>query len=209
MAHGRLTRRVGHGWSDPAETGEGLRLAREVLAAHWDEPAALHLAARALAALGADHETALTAVEHALALTPHSADAHNTAGFINAWLCRPDAAIAHLERAVRLSPLDPEMAHHLAGLALAHMIAGRYEVALELGLRAVREKPDWADAHRQVIMALSLLGRREEAEAAARRFRRVAPDKARVLANRARGLFADPAISKARIRALREAGLPE
>lgn len=101
------------------------------------------------------------------------------------------------------------MAHHLAGLALAHIIAGRHEAALDYGLRALRERPDWADAHRQVITALSLLGRREEAAAAARRYRQVRQGAARIFADRARRLFADPAFADLRIRALREAGLPE
>lgn len=202
-------RRRGQGWADAADDQEGLRLAREAIAEGSDDPAALRLAGRALAVLGFEHGAALAAVERALALNPHSAEAHSTAGWINNWLCRPAPAIMHLERAIRLSPLDPEMAHHLAGLALAHLIAGRHEAALDFGLRALRERPDWADAHRQVITALFLLDRREEASAAARRYLQVKQGAARIFADRARRLFADPAFAELRIRALREAGLPE
>ena len=202
-------RRRGQGWADAADDEEGLRLAREAIADGADDPAVLRLAGRALAVLGFEHEAALTAVGRSLALNPHSAKAHNTAGWINNWLGRPAPAIMHLERAIRLSPLDPEMAHHLAGLALAHIMAGRHEAALDHALKALRERPDWADAHRQVITALFLLGRREEAAAAARRYVQIKQGAARVFADRARRLFTDPVFAELRIRALREAGLPE
>ena len=75
--------------------------------------------------------------------------------------------------------------------------------------KAIRDRPDWSEGHRFTVIALSLLGRRQEAAVAAERFRAVAPSAARVMAARARQLFSDRAFVEARIGALREAGLPE
>jgi hypothetical protein len=41
------------------------------------------------------------------------------------WLGQPDIAIEHLERAMRLSPVDSFMFKMQLGMAFAHYIAGR------------------------------------------------------------------------------------
>src|SRR4029453_9311220 len=41
--------------------------------------------------------------------------------------------------------------------------------------KALAERPSWITAHRSLVMALVLLGRGEEAAAAARRYRELAP----------------------------------
>ena len=54
----------------------------------------------------------------------------NSLGWVKCYACvEPDQAIAHFERAIRLSPRDPEMVQMLNGIALAHLIAGRNEEA--------------------------------------------------------------------------------
>lgn len=196
------------GWAVPGDEEEGIRLAREALAAGMDDPRVLQHAARVLGLLAFDRDAAVAAVERSLALNPHSAEAHQAAGYVNNWLCRPEAALRHFERAARLSPLDPEMVHVLTGSAVAHLIAGRYEAALDAARQALRLQPEWGDAHRNVVAALWLLGRREEAAAAALRAREIAPTAARTFADRTRRLFADQAFVEARTQAVLEAGLP-
>jgi adenylate cyclase len=203
------TFRVVQGWEAPGDREEGLRLAREAVACDRDEPATLHCAARALVYLGFDHGAALAAVQRALALNPNSAEVQNTAGLVHNFLCRPTAAIEHFERAIRLSPLDPEMADFFVGFSIAYSMAGRHEEALEFAKNALHEMPNWAVGHRQAITVLSSLGRREEAAAAALRFRQAAPAAARVFADHWRRLYGDQGYAETRIRALREAGLPE
>jgi adenylate cyclase len=204
-----LMAREVQGRSAPGDVEEAIRLARAAVAAGPDDPETLAWVTDVIGYLGRDLATARDLVERALALNPNSAAVRLVAGFVNNWLCRPHAAIAHLERAVRLSPLSPEMPWVLNGFALAHLIAGDYEAALEAARRALRLKPGWASAHRFIVIALSLLGRREETAEAVRALRHDAPAAARVFADRARGLYADDAFNDLRNRALRDAGLPE
>jgi Flp pilus assembly protein TadD len=133
----------------------------------------------------------------------------NTAGFVEAWLCRAAEAIVHFERAMRLSPRDPEMVQILSGLAMVLTIAGRYDAALDASRRAIAERPGWAHAWCENAIALSFLGRREEARAAALRFREVSPASPRVSAEFVRRFFIDPEYVERRIGALREADLAE
>jgi hypothetical protein len=46
-----------------------------------------------------------------------------------------------LERAVRLDPLDPLLFNLESGLAAAHFLAGRYDVAATWAERALHEQP--------------------------------------------------------------------
>jgi adenylate cyclase len=193
----------------PGEAAEAGRLARAALAAGADDPDALAAAAVVLAYPGFDRAAALAAAERALALNPNSGVAQHCAGCVWAMLCRPEKAVEHLGRALRLSPLGPDAALVHTALSLAHLVAGRAAEALAAAERALAERPGWITAHRNRVTALVLLGRRAEAAEAARRYREVAPGAARVLAEDTRRQFADPAFAEVRIRTLREAGLPE
>ena len=201
--------RFAYGRDQPADAEAASRLAREAIAAAPDDAEVLSWAAIALSYPGCEHGPALAAAERAVALNPNSAGAQSGLGWICTWLCRPDQAIEHFQRALRLCPLGPDLPHILTGLSLAHTVAGRPEAALDAARNALAERPGWITAHRSLVSALVLLGRREEAAAAARRYRALAPSAARVLAEQTRRLWADPAFAEARIRALREAGLPE
>ena len=46
------------------------------------------------------------------------------------WSGDPDSAIEHFSRAMRLSPLDPETYRMQAGMAAAHLFAGRFDTAV-------------------------------------------------------------------------------
>jgi adenylate cyclase len=201
--------RFGHGRDMPADAEEGLRLAREAIADAPDDPEVLARAAAMLTFLGYEHGPTLAAAERALALNPNSARVQVCAGWVAVHLCRAERALGHFGRALRLSPLGPDLPHVLTGLAVANLVAGRGEEALEAARRALAERPGWIMAHRALVSALALLGRREEAATATRRYRELAPHAARVRADHNRRLFADPTFAELRIRLLREAGLPE
>jgi adenylate cyclase len=76
---------------------------------------------------------------------------------------RPEPAIDAFHRAMRLSPLDPLVFLFTAGIAIAHLIAGRYEEALEWTDRSLHEFPRYAASTRYKVIALAHLGRMEEA----------------------------------------------
>jgi adenylate cyclase len=125
----------------PEDIAETLSLARRAIGAGGDDPEALANGAWALALLGGEHAAAMRAVERALALNPNCAHAWHTSGAVHAFANRPDAAIAAVQQAMRLSPLDPLSPnfHWIMGYAL--MQAGRYEEALEWVDRSLHDRP--------------------------------------------------------------------
>ena len=114
----------------------------------------------------------------------------------------------HFNRAIRLSPLDPEMGYMLSGLAHAYLFTERYEEALNCATRSVREWPTWLPGRLARAAALVQLQKLGEAAQEIRAVRDMNPDLTlskfeRALANpnqRFRTRF---------LAALRQAGLPE
>ena len=75
-------------------------------------------------------EESLAALRQAVKLNPNSAAAHAHLSRGLAFAGQDREAIEHGEDAIRLSPLDPDMALFLGGLAIAHFTAGRYADAV-------------------------------------------------------------------------------
>jgi adenylate cyclase len=197
------------GWSAPDERAEGIRLAREALADPGDDPATLRCAGQAIAWLAQDRAAGWAALERALTLNPNSAQVLGSAGWILNYLGQADRAVDLFDRAVRLSPLDPEMAFFLAGRGFACLMLGRNAEALDAGTRSIPLQPGRVTGYRVVIAALHALGRRGEARAAAQRYVAANPAGARVFAERIRHLFSDDRLNDLLIDALRATGLPE
>ena len=151
-----------------AEVQEGVRMAREALAAHHDDPITLVAAAWALCWLDWAFDDANDAVDRALKLAPDVAVVLNHAGWVRAFAGDPESAEELFRRAIRLSPLDPQMGQLLHGLAIACLRRGKYEEALEASERASRERPT---AQRALLLSLVALGRLPEAQALAQRMR--------------------------------------
>jgi tetratricopeptide (TPR) repeat protein len=79
-------------------------------------------------------------MDRAQKLNPNLAMAFHLSGWIRCFVGEPDLAIKHLERAVRLSPLDPQRPGMLAATAAAHFAAGRVDVAASLSTKAMLEQ---------------------------------------------------------------------
>ena len=96
----------------------------------------------------------------------------------------------------------------LGGLGTAHLIAGHDEEALSMALWAIQERPSHLPAHALAIVSFVLLGRLDEAKAAARRLLEIAPSYS--VSGRARLLpYKDQAHKDRYLNALRAAGIPE
>jgi hypothetical protein len=54
--------------------------------------------------------------------------------------CQPDLAVEHLERAMRLSPIDPQRPGIHAAIAAAHFVAGRFDVAASVARSAILDQ---------------------------------------------------------------------
>jgi len=84
-------------------------------------------------------------------------------------------AIAHAENAIRLSPLDPDMALFLGGFAVAHYAAGRYAESAQCAEEALRLRPGFQGAQRMRCASLAQAGRIDEARAFLETVRREQP----------------------------------
>ena len=118
-------------------------------------------------------------------------------------------AIEALERAMRLSPLDPLRWAFYAGLAFAHFAAGRCKEAIEWADRALHAQPRMPAVVEIKAAACARLGLLEDAHACVRRYCELRPG-ATIAGLRARlSGVPSPELLAAVIDGLRKAGLPE
>ncbi len=118
-------------------------------------------------------EEAIAECERAVVLGPSGADNHAFLGMILNYAGRPDEAIESLEKALRLNPFPPS--HYLHNLGRAYRMTGRYEEAIVEFKEALQGAPGSMFATVELITTNSILGREEEARAAAAEFRRINP----------------------------------
>jgi adenylate cyclase len=195
-------------WITPVEIEEGLRLAEEALADHRDDPTTLTYVGQALGYLGFRHDDALRALDRALTINPNSTRALIASGWGRTYVGDAAKSIEHLQRAIRLNPLDPEMGYMLSGLGIAYQMAGKSEEALAMGQKSLQESPNWIPSHLLIVRCLVQLGSLDEAKNAAQRMMKLAPGMT-LTARRAQMANRDQAYQESYISALRAAGVPE
>lgn len=111
------------------------------------------------------HGAARVLLERAVVLDPNAAWAWSRLGWLETYADRQEKAVAHFEKALRLSPLDPMNFNNRVGLASARQVAGDDTEAAALFLRALEERPHATWIHRNLAPALLGAGRAEEARA--------------------------------------------
>ncbi|PZM12828.1 winged helix-turn-helix domain-containing tetratricopeptide repeat protein [Rhizobium tubonense] len=169
--------RKANGWMTdrPGEITEGIRLARLAVELGRDDAVALTRGGHALAHLACELDGGIALLDRAVLLNPNLAPAWFLGGFLRAFHGETEGAIEHFARAVRLSPLDPEMFRMQAGTALAHFFAGRLDTASSWAEKATRNLPSFLIAVSLAAASHALAGRPEEARAAMRRMRELDP----------------------------------
>jgi TolB-like protein len=203
---GLHTLRTTQGWAEEADKPEAVRLAREVVEAGGgaDAPSALAWAGHALAFFARDYEVGTAAVERALLLAPNSAVVLLLGGWSRLHGGDGPGAVARVERAVRLSPVDPAMFLFANALGFAQLLSGRHAEAAEWARRALGDRPGFLPAHRLLVASLGHLGDRAVSDAALRALLAAAPGYT-VSAAAAQTSLRAPALFDG----LRKAGLPE
>jgi hypothetical protein len=76
---------------------------------------------------------------------------------------------------MRLSPLDPELYRMQAGLAAAHLFAGRFDAASSWAEKAFRELPSFLMVVSVIAASHALAGRPVEAQRATKHLRELDP----------------------------------
>jgi TolB-like protein/class 3 adenylate cyclase len=199
------------GWVAPTgpEVAEGVRLARQAIAAGMEDPDALWMAGFTMAYLAAEHATGLAAISRALALNPNSAHAWWAKGMVESYLGRADQAIESLERALRLSPLDPLRYYFETGISLALVGAHRFEEAMDRVDWALREQPRHYALFRIKVALCGLLGRPEEGREWVERLLAVQPGLTVTAIKAHVTTFFSKEMIELLVEGVRKAGLPE
>jgi TolB-like protein/class 3 adenylate cyclase/Flp pilus assembly protein TadD len=191
-----------------ADGAEAVALAKDALERGKDDPDTLSMAAFTLSFFGGEHDVAATAIERALALNPNSAQAWMMCGLVRCYRGQPDPAIEAFRQAMRLSPLDSLGRLFTAGIALAHMVAGRYEESADWAERTLRQAPGHTISLLGKAVACAHLDRIEEARNAISQLLEVQPWL--TIAWFRASVMRYPSEIRARyVAGLRKAGMPE
>jgi tetratricopeptide (TPR) repeat protein len=166
-----------NGWmiDRPREIAEGARLARLAVELGRDDAVALTRGGHALAHLTGDLDGGIALIDRAVLLNPNLAPAWYLGGALRALRGETDAAMEHLARAVRLSPLDPEMFRMQVGMALANFFSGRFDAASAWAEKALGNLPSLLVAVALLAASHALAGRIDEALQAMQRLRVLDP----------------------------------
>ena len=191
------------------EAAEGVRIARLAIEAGTEDPDGLWMSGWSIFAIAGDGAAGLSAIERALELNPNSALAWTFCGWLHGYLNRPALAIEALQRAMRLSPLDPQRFGFYGALALAHLVDGRYEETIEWADRALHEQPRATAVVEYKAAACGHLARAEHGRECVRRLRELRPWS--TIASIRRGIehIVSPEVLTLYLEGLRKAGLPE
>ena len=187
---------------------ETARLAHRAAVLSADDAVALCAGGFALGYITGDLDDGGAMTDQALVLNPNLAMAWLLSGYLKALLGEHEIAIEHLKRAMRLSPLDPEVFVAHLGLAAAHLFDGRYDEASSWAEKASRQRPNAAGAARVAAASHALAGRLEQAQKAMARLRQIDPA-LRISNLRDVLTLRRPEVMARYVEGLRKAGLPE
>jgi adenylate cyclase len=180
-------------------------LAQRAISLDESSPDAHVLLGSVLSTMG-DHGSALAELDKALTLCPNCADAHAQLALTRVFLDETDRAIRSIQTAIRLNPTPP--LYYYAHLGAAHRSAGRYQDAAAAYERCARIEPSYALAQVGLASTYSLMGREEEARAAAKEALLLTPKFSLEAASK--GMPYKNTEKRDRIvNALRKAGIPE
>jgi adenylate cyclase len=187
------------------DRSEAVRLLRLALSADDDDPDTLAMAAATSAFMVGDSESEIEMADRAVALNPNSYLAWQSRGWVYRNAGLPEEALRSFERAIHVSPVDPELYRLFIGIGQALIELGRFDEAIVAGKKAQRQHPSFSIAYRCLASAFAHLGRNAEAREAAARVLELDP------AYTISAAIAQSGASKLKllIEGLRKAGLPE
>jgi adenylate cyclase len=195
---------LGYGNDPQFDRKEAVRLVRLALSIDDGDPETLARAALISAFMVGDSEAEIEMADRAVALNPNSWTTWNGRGIVYRLAGLPEEAIRSSERAVRMSPVDPQLYVTLTNIGQALIELGRFDEAIVAGKKALRQNPFWVATYHCLASAFAHLGRDAEAHDAAARVLEIDPAFT-ISAFIARGTQS----MLLQIEGLRKAGLPE
>jgi adenylate cyclase len=200
--------RNNNGWLPDTEVSHMTSRARQAARLGQDDPIALSVSGCVLAQVEGDLNAGAALLDRALMLGPNLAAVWHLSGWVRLYLGQAKMAIDHMERALRLNPLDP--LHYAAqnGLAAAHFLAGQYDTAASSADRALQEQPNYSAALRMAAASYALAGQITKARSYMARMLRIDPT---LRVSKLKGIvpFRGTADAARYVDGLRRAGLAE
>jgi adenylate cyclase len=167
--------RNNNGWLPDTEVERMTSRARQAGRLGQDDPIALSVSGCVLAQVEGDLNAGAALLDRALILGPNLAAVWHLSGWVRLYLGQAKIAIEHMERALRLNPLDP--LHYAAqnGLAAAYFLAGQYDTAACSADRALQEQPNYSAALRMAAASYALAGQIAKARSYMTRMLKIDP----------------------------------
>ncbi len=154
---------LAYGWSEDAVADGAEGLAAALTAVRLDEQNAYaHYGLAIVSIYGGDLEQARRAAERAIEANASFALGHLVLGMALLFSGEAGAAVAPLERGLKLSPHDPQNFIWLNLLALARVFSGDAAAGLYAAGQVVKVRPDWRPGFETLAYCQALLGRRDE-----------------------------------------------
>lgn len=163
-------------WWPFEKAQRALPIGRELVDSGIDDPFALAAAGHYIAYIGQDPQTGLIAVRRANALNPNSGTIALFLGWVHNYLGENDAAIEHLQRALRISPLHPNIGVTTCGIANAYFQSQNIEKAISYYEEAMAQYPEFATIHLGLMGCYWKAGEVKKSAQMAKWFRNKVPD---------------------------------
>jgi adenylate cyclase len=200
---------IAQGWAKDLkrEIEEATRLLSLALSIDENDADVLAAVGCAMSFLTEDFANAAEMVDRAVALNPNSAVAWSQRGHAYLFGGQAAEALRSFERTIRLSPLDPLLYMTLAAMGIALIELRRFDEAVTVARKALRQNQVYNSTHRCLVSALTHLGREAEAQTAVSRMLELEPN-FRISEWMKRGAQWHRH-NKLMIEGIRKAGLPE
>jgi len=162
--------RIGQSWSDDRrrDYDHVNRLATLALERDPFDARALALCGHVRAFLFRDYDGAFGLLKRAIAASPSSFEAWLRSSPAFSYVGEGAEARLRAQRALRLSPFDPQLFYAQTAVALACYTSGRFDEAAAWGRKATAHNPRYTPALRIRTASLSAAGRIDEAADVAR-----------------------------------------
>jgi adenylate cyclase len=161
------------GWStDPAaDNSRATTHAKTALSLQHADPWILSNCAWAVMTSSHEIELADSLLDEAIRLDPNGMNGWMWGGAAKMFLGQHQTAIHYVQRAMRLSPLDPRIFMAQTTLAFANFLLGNYEAGLKFATEALRYHPYFPSALRAALACSAMRG---DVNAAQEYWRRIA-----------------------------------
>ncbi len=158
--------RIGQGWArdGAAALEEAERLAALAMTLDPESADAHATYGHVSSFLHKDFDSGLYYLDRSLELNPHQASAWALSAPSHCYAGDPAEALRRLARYRELAPHHPHDPIYGGMFTVAHVFAGEFERAAEVGRRAVRAAPDFTNGYKPLLAAMGHLRRKRDAK---------------------------------------------